>query len=246
MNDYIPTAKASEITLYSPRQILKLCETGRIRFRKIQKNKIEVKTSDIVRYANAHPVNVYDVVWNEIKPIEGEVFYPLFGYDGKYFVTNKGRVINISLGRVLTPYTRTTDGYKTVVLTKNGQSVGEYLHRLIAITQCPNALFKNNVHHIKKSNPSIDKASNLLWVTKPQHDKLHKLLNDNKTNEYKELVKEIKKENRQKIYKIPHLDYPYGEHINFYMYLTADGYKLYKSGKYIPSKYIIRETYELK
>lgn len=52
--------------------------------------------------------------------------------------------------------------------------------------------------------------------------------------------------NRQKIYKIPHLDYPYGEHINFYMYLTADGYKLYKSGEYIPSEYIIREAYELK
>ena len=58
--EYVTTAEASERTRYSARQIHKLCEIGRIRFKKQSKNKTLVNLNDVCQYANAHPVKVLD------------------------------------------------------------------------------------------------------------------------------------------------------------------------------------------
>lgn len=249
MNDYITISEASKRSRYSKRQIQKLAEKGieRIRTKKLDNGHRLYNIKDIIQYASAHPEKIIlNTVWDEINFIESECFFPLFDYDFKYFVTNKERVVNSTNGQVLTPRLRKQSGYKQVSLMREGKIKAEYFHRLVAQTQCPNSLNKRIVHHIKISNPSIDKASNLLWVWKWQHDKLHLLLKEDKREEYKEMVNSIKKENKQKIYKIPHLDFESDESMNYYMYLTYDGYRAYKSGEKIPIDSIVRETAEPK
>ncbi len=245
--EYVTTAEASERTRYSARQIHKLCEIGRIRFKKQSKNKTLVNLNDVCQYANAHPVKVLDTVWDNINKDDGNAYYPLFGYDCKYFLTDKLKVIDCTNGRVLTPQPlKDSKGnelcYKRVFLLQNGETKGIYLHRLVGKILCPNALQKDIVHHIEPHNPSIDKPSNLIWVWKWQHDELHRLLRKNKITEYKNLVNKIKKENKQKLYKIPHLDFKPNENFEYWMWITDEGYKLYKSGKDVPLVHIIMET----
>lgn len=161
---YVLTAIAAEKTNYTPRQILKLIETGRIRSKKLNKTMAAVNLKDLIQYIAAHPPKVLNTIWDEIDFCDGEAFYPLFGYDCKYFVSNKCRVINASNGQVLTPSTDKRTGYNKVFLMKNGKIKAEYLHRLVGITQCQNVLGKDIFHHIKIHKPIIDSAGNLLPV----------------------------------------------------------------------------------
>ena len=212
---------------------------------------ILVNLIDIWEYESAHPEKpILNTVWDGIDYIRGECFYPLFGYDCKYFVSNKLRVINCSNGQVLTPQIHKDNkgketGYKQVTLMKKKKNKHEKLHRLVAETQVDNVLEKEYVHHIKPSIPANDNPDNLLWVCKWQHDKLHRLLKAGKMEEYKQMVLEIKKENH-KLYRIPHLDYKPNKFYNFYMYVTYRGYKIYKETKDVPLDCIKREMAELK
>ena len=92
----------------------------------------------------------------------------------------------------------------------------------------------------------------LLPVWKYQHKALHKLygkgvqINPDNEKEYKEMVAAIKKENSQKLYKIPHPDYEPDDKCNYYLFVTAEGNKAYKSGKEIPLNSIMGEYAELK
>ena len=253
--EWITLKEASECSIYSKNQIKKLAEKGRQRIRTKPAedgkhclyNKI-----DILQYAAAHPRDIIlDTVWDEICSSEGECFYPLYGYDCKYFVSNELKVINCSTGRVLTPVPHIDakgkeTGYMNVGLMKDGKLCTEKLHRLVGITQCPNALGKNIFHHINPSHPYDDRATNLLAVWPWQHKELHKLLRDGELDKYKEMVEAIKKENSQKIYKIPHLDYESNGIFNYYMSLTSDGYKAYIAGKEVPPYCIVGEYAEVK
>ena len=252
--EWVTLDEAAKCSIYSSRQIQKLAETGiqRIRTKKTEDGKhLLYNKIDILQYAASHPrETILDTVWDEINHIEGECFYPLFGYDCKYFVSNKLRVINCSNGQILTPQPHKDNkgnetGYKQVTLRKHGENKPEKLHRLVGKTQCPNVLGKDIFHHIKICFPSDDKASNLLPVWKSQHDELHKLLREKKTAEYKEMIKYIKKENKQ-LYKIPHLDYASNEHYNYFMFVTYGGYLAYKADKELPLNSIVRESAEVK
>lgn len=242
-NEYVTVAEASQKTGYNQKQINKLKETRRIGFDHTSDGKLLVNLKHIMQYKAAHPIK--DTVWDGIDYQAGEKFYMLMGYDGKYFVSDKGRVINASSGQVLTPQTRKKDCYKQVTLMQNGEEKAEYLHRLIALTQCPNVLKKDIVHHIKLSDSAIDKASNLLWVWQHQHKELHRLLRENKIEEYNKMIKEIKKENKQKVFEIPHPDYKSDEHFNYFLYVNKQGYTAYKMGQDVPSECIIFEFVQL-
>ncbi|MBE7055838.1 MAG: hypothetical protein E7388_00145 [Ruminococcaceae bacterium] len=249
LNEYATLSEASKRSRYSKKQIQKLAELGneRIRSKKLSNGHKLYNLIDILQYSSAHPnETILNPVWDAINQLEGEYFYPLFGYDYKYFLSNKGRIINATNGQVLTAQPRGKDSYKQVCLIKYGKSKLEYLHRLIALTQCPNSLFKDIVHHIKIHNPSIDKASNLIWVWKWQHDELHRLLKENKMEDYNKMVKKIKNENRQKIYKIPHLDFESDEHFNYFMFVTENGFRAYKESRNVPVNSIIKESAEAK
>lgn len=264
-NEFVTLKEAAKCSIYSKRQIQKLAEKGiqRIRTKKTDDSKhILFNKIDILQYAASHPRDtILNTVWDEINPIEGEieVFYPLYGYDCKYFVTNKLRVIDCSNGQVLTPQPQkdtkgNLTGYMQVTLWQNGKEKYEGLHRLIGYTQCKNVLCKNIFHHID-GDKSNNKASNILPVWLSQHNELHKILpRGTKLNEltegnrskYNEMVKLIKAENKQKLYKIPHLDFKPTDKYNYYMYVTKEGFNHYKTRNNVPLTYIIMECAELK
>lgn len=254
--EWVILDEAEKCSIYSKRQIQKLAEKGnqRIRTKKTEDGKhVLYNKIDILQYAASHPRDtILNTVWDEIERIEGEVFYPLYGYDCKYFTTNKNRIINCSNGQVLTPQLQKDikgklTGYKQVVLMKNGKKKCESLHRLIGLTQCPNAFGYDIFHHIKISFPSNDSASNLLPVANREvHAELHKLIDEGKTKEYNNLVKLMKKENRQNLYKIQHPDYEPDDKFIYYMYLTSDGYKAYRNNQDIPNDSIKMESAECK
>ena len=65
-----------------------------------------------------------------------------------------------------------------------------------------------------------------------QHDELHKILKGRKSKEligndrdtYNKMIQAIKEENKQKLYKIPHLDFESDDKFNYFMYVTKEGF----------------------
>ena len=109
-----------------------------------------------------------DEVWKDIK-----------GYEGLYQVSNLGQIRSLDRykytkgrygrmkakikGRLLKPCLN-HDGYKEIVLSKDGKSKMYRLHRIVAETFIDNFDNKNQVNH-KNGNKLDNKAQNLEWVT---------------------------------------------------------------------------------
>lgn len=111
-----------------------------------------------------------DKVMRTRSPIR-EAWLPIKNYEGKYEVSNLGRVRNLHAMRntkdtgvrVLKPHVA-TNGYYCVHLFKDGKRKLHTIHRLIAIAFIPNPNGYREVNHIdeNKLNNSLD---NLEWVT---------------------------------------------------------------------------------
>ena len=130
-DSFVTISEAAKCSIYSKRQIQKLAEKGNQRIRTKEENgQILYSEIDILKYASSHPRDtILNTVWDEIDCIPGECFYPLFGYDNKYFISNKQRVINCTNGQILTPELKRdlkgrTTGYKQVALRKDGKTKG--------------------------------------------------------------------------------------------------------------------------
>lgn len=145
-----------------------------------------------------------------------------YAFNPIVWVSNKGKIISTKGYAKLLKSQKTTNGYYQVKLP-NG--ILDEVHRLVAYVWCQNGKFKSEVHHIdcKKHNNNY---KNLIWVTKEEHHKLHKLLEENKKHEYRELIKKIEKENKctEKLKCIIHPDYKSDEKNNYYMYITEKAY----------------------
>lgn len=83
--------------------------------------------------------------------------------NGKYIISNYGRVKNKKLDRELKG-TLDKDGYCKVGLRIKNKRIYRFVHRLVAIEFIPNIGNKPQVNHIdgNKSNNNVD---NLEWVT---------------------------------------------------------------------------------
>ena len=102
--------------------------------------------------------------------------------DTHYFVTNKGRIFS---------FKTTTGRWKELTLCDSGEYYivtlyslqgtlpGESVHKLVALTYCPNKHLKQSVHHID-CNRYNNCSDNLIWVTQTEHRDLHKLFNEAK------------------------------------------------------------------
>ena len=98
------------------------------------------------------------------------------GYEGRYQVSNKGRVKSLNYKRqgsesILKPHAATC-GYLTVNLRVSGKTKILYVHRLVAEAFIPNPNGHKVVHHIDE-NTHNNKISNLIWMDEGEHHSMH-------------------------------------------------------------------------
>lgn len=91
------------------------------------------------------------------------------GYEGKYQVSNLGRVRSLNYHREnreeILSNIPNKEGYLQVSLYKNGKSKPFYIHKLVALYFIENPNNYKEVNH-KDENKSNNKASNLEWCTR--------------------------------------------------------------------------------
>lgn len=85
------------------------------------------------------------------------------GYDGRYQVSNQGRVKNTKSGRVLKIHTQGR-GYAQTMLSIKGTRSYPLVHRLVAQAFIPNPQNKPHINHID-GNKSHNCVCNLEWCT---------------------------------------------------------------------------------
>lgn len=105
-----------------------------------------------------------------------EIWRDIPEYEGKYMVSNLGRIKSLSRmvwstnnrqyikpEQIMRPKT-TAYGYYYLNLRKNGKSVGYFVHRLVAMAFLPKVPNKDYIDHLDgdKTNNCVD---NLEWVT---------------------------------------------------------------------------------
>lgn len=97
-----------------------------------------------------------------------EVWKDVKGYEGKYQVSNLGRVKSLNYHRSgkerLLSLAHDKDGYLYVCFHKNGKQKLYKVHRLVAIAFIPNPDNLPCVNH-KDENPSNNRVENLEWCT---------------------------------------------------------------------------------
>lgn len=93
-----------------------------------------------------------------------EQFNRVQGYNGKYLVSNLGRVKSLKRNIILKVDTQNKMGYERVTLSKGGNTLRYSVHRLVAEAFLPNPDNKPHINHID-NNPSNNRVDNLEWCT---------------------------------------------------------------------------------
>lgn len=111
--------------------------------------------------------------------MDKEVWKDIKGYEGRYQVSNLGRVKSLPIDEkfckrpeeiILTPFL-CGSGYYEVTLYYQKRRKPKLIHRLVAETFIPNPDDKKEVNH-KDGNKLNNDASNLEWVT-PSENQQH-------------------------------------------------------------------------
>lgn len=90
------------------------------------------------------------------------------GYEGKYSVTEDGKVYSHLTDKFLNPIRRTE--YLAVKLCKDSAIKWFYVHRLVAEAFCENPHNKQTVNHIDGDHRN-NHANNLEWMTMSENNK---------------------------------------------------------------------------
>jgi hypothetical protein len=95
-------------------------------------------------------------------------FKPVPGYEGRYSVSDDGRVFSHLRNRELKPKIDRY-GYKVVALFKDGKAHHLTVHRIVAMAFIPNPFSKGCVNHINEVKTD-NRAENLEWATVKEND----------------------------------------------------------------------------
>lgn len=87
--------------------------------------------------------------------------------DGRYEVSNRGRVRNRTTNRILTPHTE-KNGYLSVCLCFDGKCLTKHVHRLVALFFLENKEGLPQVNHIN-GRKDDNRSTNLEWCTAKQN-----------------------------------------------------------------------------
>lgn len=102
-----------------------------------------------------------------------EIFVDIEGFGGKYQVSNRGTVLNVTRQRILKPWDN-GNGYLYIRIGKNKKSHGLHtsIHRLVASHFLVKGEGKTEVNHIN-SIKTDNRVDNLEWVT-PSENSQHR------------------------------------------------------------------------
>ncbi len=105
----------------------------------------------------------------DCEDLPGEIWRDVVGYEGKYQVSNFGRVKSFCRGRVnLMKLDVDNRGYLRVGLYKDGKQRNQLIHILVATAFIPNPENKPEVNH--ENGVKIDnRVENLAWVTSSEN-----------------------------------------------------------------------------
>lgn len=95
--------------------------------------------------------------------LANEEWRDVVGYEGKYQVSNLGRVRNFKNFNVIDGWT-TRSGYISVHLSNQGKPRKKSVHRLVAMAFISNPLSKPHIDHIN-CNRQDNRVENLRWCT---------------------------------------------------------------------------------
>ena len=91
------------------------------------------------------------------------------GFEGKYMVSNYGRVKSLNYNKTgkegVMKLTKASNGYLQVYLCKDGKRKFYYVHSLVATAFCENPEGYNVVNHINE-NKADCRADNLEWCSR--------------------------------------------------------------------------------
>ena len=88
-------------------------------------------------------------------------------YEGRYLVSDDGRLLSLRSGLMRPPLN--DEGYRQIVLVKDGKQRCLLLHRLVALAFVPNPDGKPTVNHINEDKED-NRAVNLEWTTMREND----------------------------------------------------------------------------
>ena len=91
-----------------------------------------------------------------------EIWKDCKGYEGKYQVSNFGRVWNANNQRYLKPWISKGGYYLVNLISKNGKIKHESIHRLVAIAFIDNPCNYPQVNH-KDEDKTNNRVDNLEW-----------------------------------------------------------------------------------
>lgn len=119
----------------------------------------------------------------EVEYTISEEWKPIKGYEDRYAVSSKGKVMNLETGKVLKNMID-THGYPFVALYNgDGKPKQIRIHRLIAEAFIPNTLNLPQINHIDEDKRN-NNVENLEWCTVSQNNKHSAYQHSCKINQY--------------------------------------------------------------